>query len=75
MDFHIVLHFPHIIYFAAWFGSVLASIYFLKSIEDHLTGTATNTSEYTILLETKVADTGFKGVILSGILLAIFYHG
>ncbi|TLU82376.1 MAG: hypothetical protein FDX21_07675 [Chlorobium sp.] len=79
--FHTLLRFLHVTAFAAWFGSVLASIYFLKSIEEKLTGNAINTSEYTSLLqryiklETKVADTGFKTVIITGILLAALYHG
>jgi len=78
---HTLLRFLHITSFAAWFGSVLASIYFLKTIEEKLTGNAGNTAEYSSLLqryiklETKVADTGFKMVIVTGILLAALYHG
>ncbi len=78
---HTLLRFLHITSFAAWFGSVLASIYFLKSIEEKLTGNASNIGEYTSLLqryiklETKIADSGFKMVIVTGILLAFLYHG
>ena len=78
---HTLLRLLHITSFAAWFGSVLASIYFLKSIEEKLTDKAGNTGEYTSLLqryiklETKIADTGFKMVIVTGILLASLYHG
>jgi len=78
---HTLLRFLHITSFAAWFGSVLASIYFLKTIEDKLTGNASNTTEYTALLqryiklETKIADTGFKVTIITGILLATIYYG
>ncbi len=78
---HTLLRLLHITSFAAWFGSVLASIYFLKSIEEKLTGNTSNIGEYTSLLqryiklETKIADTGFKMVIVTGILLASLYHG
>jgi len=78
---HTLLRFVHITSFAAWFGSVLASIFFLKTIEEKLTGNAGNTAEYSSLLqryiklETNVADTGFKMVIVTGILLAALYHG
>ena len=78
---HTLLRFVHVTAFAAWFGSVLASLYFLKSIEEKLTGNSSNTGEYTSLLqryiklETKIADTGFKTVIITGILLAALYHG
>ena len=78
---HTLLRLLHVTSFAAWFGSVLASLYFLNSIEEKLTGNASNIGEYTSLLqryiklETKVADTGFKVVIVTGILLATLYHG
>jgi len=78
---HTLLRLLHVVSFAAWFGSVLASLYFLKCIEEKLTGNASNIGEYTSLLqryiklETKVADTGFKVVIVTGILLAALYHG
>ena len=81
MVFHTILRFVHIVSFAAWFGTILASLFFLKAIESKLTGNDNNTAEYAQLLqrflklETKVADVAVIGVILSGILLAAFYHG
>ena len=78
---HTLLRLLHLTSFAAWFGSVLASLYFLKSIEEKLTRNESNIGEYTSLLqryiklETKVADTGFKVVIVTGILLAALFHG
>ena len=78
---HTLLRLLHVTSFAAWFGSVLASLYFLKSIEEKLTGNESNIGEYTSLLqryiklETKIADSGFKMVIVTGILLAALYHG
>ena len=81
MVFHTILRFVHIVSFAAWFGSVLASLFFLKAIESKLTGNDGNHTEFAALLkrfiklETKVADVAVIGVILSGILLAVFYHG
>jgi putative membrane protein len=81
MIIHTILRFLHIVSFAAWFGSILASLFFLKAIESKLTGNDENTAEYAQLLqrflklETKVADVAVIGVILSGILLAAFYHG
>lgn len=76
-----ILRLLHIVCFAAWFGSVLASIYFLKTIEDRMTGNAATAKDFAqllqryIKLETKIADTGFKGVIVTGLLLAFFYYG
>ena len=81
MVFHTILRFLHIIFFAAWFGSVLASLFFLKALESKLTDKDDNTAEYAqmlqrfIKLETKVADVAVIGVILSGIMLTAFYHG
>ena len=79
MVFHTILRFVHIVSFAAWFGTILASLFFLKAIESKLTGNGDNTAEYAQLLqrflklETKVADVAVIGVILSGILLAVLY--
>ena len=81
MVFHTIVRFLHIIFFASWFGTILASLFFLKAIENKLTGCDGNTAEFAALLqrfvklETKVADVAVIGVILSGILLAVFYHG
>ncbi|NTU86626.1 MAG: hypothetical protein HGA58_01040 [Chlorobiaceae bacterium] len=81
MNFHTILLFIHVTCFGAWFGTVLASIFLLKTLESRLTGTAVRAGEDAILLreyiktETKVADVAFMGVILSGILLASFFHG
>ena len=81
MVFHTILRFVHIVSFAAWFGTILASLFFLKAIESKLTGNGNSTTEFAALLqrflklETKVADVAVIGVILSGILLAVFYQG
>ena len=81
MVFHSILRLLHIVSFAAWFGTILASLFFLKAMESKLTGNDDNTAEYAQLLqrflklETKVADVAVIGVILSGILLAVLYHG
>jgi putative copper export protein len=82
MELHTILRFLHIVSFAAWFGSVLASLFFLKVLEPKLTGTdKTQAEEYASLLrkyirlETKVADAGVIGVLISGVLLATMYHG
>ncbi len=81
MNFHIILRLLHIIFFASWFGTILASLFLLKALESKLTGNASNSAEYAALLqrfiklETKVADVGVIGVIISGIMLAGFYHG
>jgi hypothetical protein len=82
MDYHSILRFIHIVSFAAWFGSVLSSLFLLKTLEPILSGKkGNNVMEYAALLqkyiklETKVADVSFIGVILSGLLLAGFYHG
>ncbi|NTV06666.1 MAG: hypothetical protein HGA59_09210 [Chlorobiaceae bacterium] len=81
MDFQTVLRFLHIIFFASWFGTVLASLFLLKALEEKLTGNDSNHAEYASLLqrfiklETKVADVAVIGVILTGIMLAGFYHG
>ncbi|NTW56367.1 MAG: hypothetical protein HGB20_04900 [Chlorobiaceae bacterium] len=82
MELHSVLRFLHVVSFAAWFGSVLASLFLLKTLEPKLTGADEKAAEeYSALLrkyvklETKVADAGVIGVILSGILLALLYHG
>jgi len=81
MDFHTLLLFIHVTCFAAWFGTVLASLFLLKTLESRLTGSALRAGEDALLLrefikrETKVADVAFIGVVLSGILLASFFHG
>ncbi|NTU97904.1 MAG: hypothetical protein HGA62_08855 [Chlorobiaceae bacterium] len=82
MELHTVLRFFHVVSFAAWFGSVLASLFLLKTLEPKLTGTdRQQADEYAALLrnyiglETKVADAGVIGVLVSGILLAALHHG
>ncbi len=79
---HTILRLIHVTCFAAWFGTVLASLFLLKTLEPKLTGKEEGSpAEYSkllqnfIRLETKVADTAFKAVILSGLLLAGLYHG
>ena len=81
MDWHTILRFIHITSFAAWFGTVFTSLFVLKTLEPKLTGSATDTATYPDFLqsfikrETKVADAGFKIAIVSGLLLAFFFHG
>ena len=81
MDWHIILRFIHITSFAAWFGTVFASLFVLKTLEPKLTGSPADTAAYPEFLrtfikrETKVADAGFKIAIVSGLLLAFFFHG
>jgi len=76
-----ILLFVHVTCFAAWFGTVLASLFLLRTLESRLTETAESAVENGFLLrefirlETKVADVAFIGVVLSGILLASLFHG
>jgi putative copper export protein len=78
---HTILRFLHIIFFASWFGTILASLFLLKALEEKLTSNGSNHAEYAALLrrflklETKVADVAVIGVIFSGIMLAALYHG
>lgn len=81
MELHELLRFIHITCFAAWFGTVFASMFFLKTLEPGLTGTEAQVGDKPkllqryIKLETKVADVSFIGVVATGIILAQFYHG
>jgi|GEM_PF-382161 len=81
MAFHTILRFLHIIFFASWFGTVMASLFVLKALESKLTGNDVYNTEFAALLqrflklETKVADVAVIGVIFSGIMLAAFFHG
>ncbi|NTW63851.1 MAG: hypothetical protein HGA46_07150 [Chlorobiaceae bacterium] len=81
MDFHTLLRLLHITSFAAWFGTVLASLFLLKTLETTLTGKPDEAARDSVLLrsyiklETRVADIAFIGVIITGILLASLYHG
>ena len=77
MAFHTILRSLHIIFFASWFGTILASLFLLKSLESKLTGNDENTPEFAALLqrflklETKVADVAVIGVIITGIILSV----
>ncbi|NTU67456.1 MAG: hypothetical protein HGB02_01100 [Chlorobiaceae bacterium] len=81
MDFHNILRLVHITGFAAWFGTIFASMFLLKTLEPGMTDEAAKASEYKGLLmryiglETKVADVAVVAVLFSGLLLAHFYHG
>ncbi|WP_294347117.1 hypothetical protein [Prosthecochloris sp.] len=81
MDWYAILRFIHVTSFATWFGTVFASLFFLKTLEPKLTGPDSDPGDYPMLLqtyiklETKVADAGFKTAIASGLLLALFFHG
>jgi len=82
MDFHALLRVVHITGFAAWFGTIFASFFLLKTLEPGLTGgDKQQADDYSLLLrrfiklETKVADVAVISVILSGLLLAHFYAG
>jgi putative membrane protein len=81
MDFHALLRVIHITGFAAWFGTIFATLFLLKTLEPGLTGEKKQAEEYSLLLrrfiklETKVADVAVISVLLSGLLLAHFYEG
>ncbi len=81
MFFHALLRFLHIIFFASWFGTILASLFLLKALESKLTSPDDHNTEYSaflqrfLKLETKVADVAVIGVIISGIMLAALFHG
>jgi len=81
MDFHALLRLAHITGFAAWFGTILATLFLLKALEPGLTGEKEQAEEHSLLLrrfiklETKVADVAVISVLLSGLLLAHFYEG
>jgi len=81
MNWHSLLLFIHVTSFAIWFGTVFASLFLLRTLEPRLTAKDGNTAEYTSLLhtyirlETKVADTGFKTAVVTGLLLAFLFHG
>ncbi len=81
MDFHAVLRLVHITGFAAWSGTIFASMFLLRTLEPGMTGEEEKAKEYRGLLmrfiglETKVADVAVVAVLLSGLLMAHFYHG
>lgn len=81
MEYLAFLRFIHILSFAAWFGTILASLFLLKALEPRLTGNSPTASEDAELLrkfikiETKAADIAFIGAVLSGILLTWSFHG
>ena len=81
MDFHALLRLVHITGFAAWFGTIFATLFLLKTLEPGLTGEKQQAEEHSLLLrrfiklETKVADVAVISVLLSGLLLAHFYEG
>ncbi len=81
MDFHALLRLVHITGFGAWFGTIFASMFLLRTLEPGMTGDTGKAAEYRGLLmrfiglETRVADVAVVSVLLSGLLLAHFYHG
>jgi putative copper export protein len=81
MDIHALLRLLHITCFAAWFGTVLSSLFLLKILENRLTGSEGESREFAALLkhyirlETRVTDFVFTGCVITGILLAVFFHG
>ncbi|NTV01797.1 MAG: hypothetical protein HGB04_03295 [Chlorobiaceae bacterium] len=81
MDLHAILRLVHITGFAAWSGTIFASMFLLKTLEPGMTGDGDKAKEYKGLLmryiglETKVADVAVVSVLVSGLLLAHFYHG
>ncbi|NTU54081.1 MAG: hypothetical protein HGA97_10360 [Chlorobiaceae bacterium] len=81
MNFQALLRLVHITGFAAWFGTIFASLFLLRTLEPGLTGEKKEADVHTLLLrrfiklETKVADVAVISVILSGLLLAHFYEG
>lgn len=76
-----MLRLMHITGFAAWFGTIFASMFLLRTLEPGMTGEAAKATEYRGLLmrfiglETRLADTAVISVLVSGLLLAHFYHG
>ncbi|ARM31879.1 hypothetical protein [Prosthecochloris sp. HL-130-GSB] len=81
MDWFSLLKFIHVTSFAAWFGTVFASLFVLRTLQPELTGPPENTALHQqllkkfIQLETKVADAGFKTAVISGLVLAFFFYG
>ncbi|NTU93255.1 MAG: hypothetical protein HGA56_04495 [Chlorobiaceae bacterium] len=81
MTLHAILRLVHITGFAAWFGTIFASMFLIKTLEPGMTDTEDKAKEYKGLLmrfiglETKVADVAVVSVVLSGLLLTHFYHG
>jgi len=81
MDLHALLRLVHITAFAAWFGTIFATLFLLKTLEPGLTSEQKQAEEYQMLLrrfiklETKVADAAVISVLLSGLLLAHFWQG
>lgn len=81
MDFHAILRLVHITGFAAWFGTIFASMFLLRTLEPGMTGDEETAKAHKALLmrfiglETKVADVAVVSVLVSGLLLAHFYHG
>jgi putative membrane protein len=83
MTLHAILRLVHITGFAAWFGTIFASLFLIRTLEPGLTDEEERlpAKEYSALLqrfirlETKVADVAVISVIVSGLLLAHLYHG
>ncbi len=81
VTWYTLLKFIHVTSFAIWFGTVFASVFLLKTLEPALTGKEADVARYPEFLktyikqETAVADTGFKTAVVSGLLLAFFFHG
>lgn len=81
MNFHAILRLVHITGFAAWFGTIFASMFLLRTLEPGMTGDEATAKTHKALLmrfiglETKVADVAVISVLVSGLLLAHFYHG
>ncbi len=81
MEWFNILKCIHVTSFAAWFGTVLTSIFLLKTFQPKLTGDRDAVADFPqllrtyIQLETSVADKAFKLTVGSGLLLAWFYHG
>lgn len=82
MSLYAILRLVHITGFAAWFGTIFASLFLIRTLEPGLTAEdPRQADDYSALLrrfiklETKVADVAVISVIVSGLLLAHFYHG
>lgn len=81
MEWFTILKCIHVTSFAAWFGTVLTSIFLLKTFQPKLTGEKEAVADFPqllrtyIQLETSVADKAFKLTVASGLLMAWFYHG
>lgn len=81
IDAYATLRLVHITCFAAWMGNVIASRFFIRSIEEKMTDQQGDAEPYRSIMmrfikaETKITDIAVPGVLISGLMLAGLYHG